>query len=426
MDAHSRNGKGRRGHGEGSVYRRSDGYWVASVEAGRCPGGHPKRDGTVCKGGERRRARIVRRTKKQVLAKLDELKGRGSAGVAGKDQTVTEYMTWWLDTVKAADVAAGNLSPSSLATYRAWTENRITPYVGHVLLLKLTPQDIQAMMNRLEANGIGPRARNVAKGLLGAALKHAKGTRLIFDNPADYVNGSKLGAKLDDALDEAELDRCLTAARGDRLYALLFVSATLGLRQNEALALRWDDLDLDAGTMRVDQSKTAAGERTLPLVAGTHDVLKRHRARQLVDQHRAGPLWSDHGLVFTRPDGKPIPPRELVRWWHDVQAKAKVDRRRWHALRHSAVGRMLDRGVPLEVVSAVAGHSGLSITADIYGRPRADRLRRQLADYDTPPDAEAERLAKLGGAIQRAKDDPAEARRARQMLNDLLGITEEP
>jgi hypothetical protein len=74
--------KRRRGHGEGSVYQRRDGYWVASVEAGRYP------------NGKRRRARIVRRTKNAVLAELDDLQRRGAASRVGRDPAVGEFVDW--------------------------------------------------------------------------------------------------------------------------------------------------------------------------------------------------------------------------------------------------------------------------------------------------------------------------------------------
>lgn len=117
-------------------------------------------------------------------------------------------------------------------------------------------------------------------------------------------------------------------------------------------------------------------------MAGTLPVMKEHMARQAAERLDAGPGYQDHGLVFCKPDGRPISPRELLAWWHGLAEGVGIPRRRWHALRHSAAQRMLDRGVPLEIVSVILGHNCIAVTADVYGRARADRIRRHLADYD--------------------------------------------
>jgi integrase len=86
--------------------------------------------------------------------------------------------------------------------------------------------------------------------------------------------------------------------------------------------------------------------------------------------------------VFTRPDGAPLHPRIALRWWHGLTEGGGIGRHRFHAARHTTAVLLLDQGVPLEVVSAVLGHSGLAITADIYGRVTADAKRRALAKLD--------------------------------------------
>jgi integrase len=82
--------------------------------------------------------------------------------------------------------------------------------------------------------------------------------------------------------------------------------------------------------------------------------------------------------VFTTPLGMALDPRNALRWWHGLCEGAGLGRRRFHASRHTAATLLLDRGVPLEVVSAILGHASLAITADVYARVTLDAKRRAL------------------------------------------------
>jgi len=356
----------RRGHGEGSVYRRADGYWVASVEAGHY------------QNGKRRRARIVRRTKAAVMAELDELKRRGAAGLVGRDPAVDEFVAWWID-----EVAAPKVTESSLTAYRARLRSWIAPQpIGKIQLRKLRAPDVQRWMNALAAQGIAPASRNSAKVLLSSALKYAHGVGMVERNVVSFVAGAKAAPRLDDALTAEEAAAVLHAAEGGRLEALWVLALKYGLRPAETLALRWDDIDLKAGTLTVVKSKSASGIRDLPLLAGTLEALKAHRARQRAERLQAGPLWQDTDHVFTMVDGRQLPRRSFSREWHALLERAEVADRRPYATRHSAATLLLEADVPLEVVSAILGHSGISITADIYAKVRSDLKRKGLAQLD--------------------------------------------
>jgi integrase len=129
----------------------------------------------------------------------------------------------------------------------------------------------------------------------------------------------------------------------------------------------------------VDTTKTAAGMRELPLVAGTAEALREHRRRQAAERLALGPLWVDTGHLFTTATGTPLDPRNVNRWWSALCERARVGHRRFHAARHTAATLLLEQGVPLEVVSAVLGHAGLAITADVYVKVGMDAKRRALA-----------------------------------------------
>jgi integrase len=355
----------RRGHGEGSVYQRGDGYWVASVEAGRYP------------NGKRRRARIVRRTKKAVLAELDDLKRRGAAGLVGRDPMVGEFVEWWIEQVAAPKVAASSLTAYQ-ARYRSWIKPKA---IAGLRLRKLRAVDVQQWLNDLAAQGIGAASRNSARVLLSSSLHYAHGVGMVDRNVVSFVAGSK-APRRDDAFTTDEADAVLKAAAGDRLEALWVLAFKYGMRPTELMSLRWADVDLDTGTLKVAKAKSAAGVRDLPLLAGTLDALKVHRSRQVAERLEAGPLWQDTAHVFTRPDGRPLSHSLLGKRWHALLGLAEVADRRPYATRHTAATLLLEADVPLEVVSAILGHSGISITADVYAKVRADLKRRGLTKLD--------------------------------------------
>jgi integrase len=136
---------GRRGHGEGSVYRRSrNGKWVGSVELGR---------GT---SGERIRRTVVRASKRAVLDRLDELRRHAAQGVAPDNaRTVAQYLNWW-----GVNVLPGSVKDSTVDDYRYIIATYMTPHVGRHRLAKLTPEHVQAMMRALEEAGYSSRTRS--------------------------------------------------------------------------------------------------------------------------------------------------------------------------------------------------------------------------------------------------------------------------
>ena len=360
----------RRAKGEGSVFPVTVGghrYWRGQVAAGHTS------------EGKRRYATITRKTKREVIEALPELRSRVGAGVVGPDQTVTQLVAEYLG------VRKGKVSAKTLAEYRRRFDLWVLPNVGKVRLRKLTAGHVRQMVAALEGGDkpLSPRSINLAKSALSSALGWAVSEGKVGRNVCDGVEGAKLGAKLDDSLSPDEIDAVLAAARDHRLYALLYVSATLGLRQSEALDLMWADVDLDAGKhgeLRINQSKTRAGQRSLPLVASCRETLREHRKRQNAER-LAADRWVDADLVFPDEHGGRIINRALLRWWYRVLADAGVERRRWHALRHSAAQRMLALGVPLDLVSITLGHSGIAVTSDVYGRGSKDAVRRELGRY---------------------------------------------
>jgi integrase len=173
-----------------------------------------------------------------------------------------------------------------------------------------------------------------------------------------------------------------TAAENDEwLEALYVVAIHCGLRQGELLALMWEDIDLDTGTLQVRRSlsgsndghpifttpKTSKSRRRVRLTTGATEALKRHRKRQLEERLRVAGLWQDHGLVFTTKLGTPLNRHNLCqRSFKPLLEQAGLPEIRFHDLRHTCATLLLTGGVHPKIVQELLGHSTIAITLDTY------------------------------------------------------------
>ena len=160
-----------------------------------------------------------------------------------------------------------------------------------------------------------------------------------------------------------------------RLQAYV-VLLTTGIRPEEARALRWDHLDLDAGTVAVlrwdragGDTKTPRSRRTLKLPEIALAALKERMAAQVADRLKAGEVWQDGGLVFTTSTGTMLDQHNIRREFRQI-TKAVGLGEDWvpRELRHTFVSIMSAGGVPVEEIARVAGHKQMSTTELVYRR----------------------------------------------------------
>jgi integrase len=179
-------------------------------------------------------------------------------------------------------------------------------------------------------------------------------------------------------------------------FGLYVVAATLGLRRGELLGLRWEDVDLNRGTLTVtktvqrvggrllvDDTKSEASDATVPLPKITRRELLAHRDRQAKERIDAGEdVWQEHGLVFPTSVGTPIEPRSLNRHFDGIRTRAGHPDVRLHDLRHTVVTLLLELGTPPHVVQAIARHADLDVTLAIYAHTNLDAMREALDRID--------------------------------------------
>ncbi len=233
------------------------------------------------------------------------------------------------------------------------------------------------------ATGLDPRTVNYIHTILHRAFKDAVRWGRLPRNPCDAADPPRGGQKSDgfQTWDAASLRQFLasSAASDDRLHALWVLLATTGMRRGEALGLRWSDVDLDAGRLRVVQTiisvrgqvtvgepKTARGRRPVALDPSTVAVLRGHRKRMLEERLLAGEDFADEGLVFHRPDGTSLRPESVSDTFKRRVKAQGLPPLTLKGLRHTWATLALEQGIHPRVVQERLGHSTIAITLGIY------------------------------------------------------------
>jgi integrase len=338
--------------------------------------------------------------------------------MSGSPVTVSEWMRSWMALQEVA------VRPNTLKGYR--TDTRwIGRGCGGVPLDQLRPEHVEAVYRMMLDAGLGAGSIVHVRRTLSAALNTAAGRGLLVGNPVKRAVTPRWAPPEVTPMTATQARKVLDAARGHRNPARWSVALALGLRQGEALGLRWGDVDLDTGTIRVrvqlqraqwrhgcaprDREpvcghradrcparsgggqqlvdvKSAAGRRTLRMPGPLVALLREQHADQAVQRAAAGERWRDWGLVFTQTDGRPLDQKRDWLAWKALLARAGVADARLHDARHTAATLLLVQGVADVVAMAVLGHTDLRVTrryqhvADDLLQDAADRIGAALWD----------------------------------------------
>ena len=223
-------------------------------------------------------------------------------------------------------------------------------------------------------------------------MARAVRSRKVATNVVDLVDKPSVVYRTIDPWTPAEVDRFLDAVAGDRTGPLYAFAIGTGLRQGEILGLRWEDVDIDARTLRVTgqldrdgeraEVKTESGRRTFGLPGLAMHALKTQRVVQARQRLAAGTSWSDSDYVFTGANGGPRGWRSLDRSFIRAQERAGVRYQRFHDMRHAFATLLLDAGEEVAVISKMLGHADYSTTVDVYWHLSVDRSRVAAARID--------------------------------------------
>jgi len=361
----------------GSVRQEANGTWSFVVDTTDPDG---KRRQTRRRGFKSRRAAQTELTR--VLTSLAT-----NAYVTTQAETLADFLTsTWLPAIEHT------IKPATFESYRRNMRLHAAGRpIGRRKLQEVDPADLNALYAQLLQGGDAHRAlsgRSVAyvASILHRAFKDAVRWQLLVRNPADSSDPPRPSTPPQMRTWTAqELRTFLDGVSADRLAGAWWLLATTGMRRGEVLGLRWEDVDFDAGVLRISRTlittdvqrkgmpgmawgtpKTGKGRRQVALDAPTVAALRLHRSRQLHERLSFAGAYEDTDLVISREDGHPLHPKALSYRFERWVTQLKLPRIRLHDLRHTHATLALRAGVHPRVVQERLGHANVSITLDTY------------------------------------------------------------
>lgn len=369
---------GRRPNGASSIYLGKDGKWHGRVTVGTKDDGTPDR------------RHVERKTEREVIMevrKLEKLRDAGTVHKAGQRWTVAQWLTHWVENIAAAVVRENTLSG-----YRVAVNKHLIPGIGAHRLDKLQPEHLERLYRNMQDAGSKAATAHQVHRTVRTALGEAVRRNYLSINPAKLAKAPRLEEDEIEPYSVDEVRRFLTEAAKHRNSTRWAFALALGLRQGEALGLKWSDIDLDAGSLivrrgrqrprwqhgcdgkcgrkigghcadrialRTDtaETKSRAGKRAMGLPEELVSLVRVHKEEQDRERKAAGQLWTEGGWVFTNPTGAPVNPRTDYTEWKRLLKAAGLRDGRLHDARHTAATMLLILGVPLTAVMGLMGWS---------------------------------------------------------------------
>jgi integrase len=353
----------KRGNGEGSITRRKDGLYMARYTVETAIGA--------------KRKTLYGKTRGEVSEKLTKAMADRDEGLVfdADNLKVGEYLERWL-----VDSVLDTVRPTTYERYEQIVRIHVRPALGSVKLKNLTPVHVRGLYREKLEAGLSARTVQYIHVTLHKALKQAVQDGLIPRNATEAVKAPQVRREEMRPLSGDQVKVLLEVARGDRLEALYVLAIHTGLRQGELLGLKWEDVDLESGTLRVRRTlvtakggpvltapKTKGGRRSVKLTQGAVEALRSHLKHQLQEIDRAGSLWRENGLMFASESGEPLDRRYLTSCRYKALLKrAELPMIRFHDLRHTCATLLLSKNVNPKIVSEMLGHASIAITLDTY------------------------------------------------------------
>lgn len=373
----------RQPNGRSSIYQGKDGKWHGRVTVGIRDDGKPDR------------RHVERKTRAAVTAAVRELEKQRDSGAvrkAGRAWTVEAWLTHWVETIVPLAV-----NENTMVGYGVAVRKHLVPALGAHRLDKLGPEHIERFYGRMQTDGRRAGTIHQIHRTFRTALNEAVRRGHLTRNPVQLAKAPRLSDEEIEPYTVDEVKRLLVAADKRRNAARWAVALALGLRQGEALGLKWADVDTGRGVLMVRRSrrrpryahgcvdpcgrkagycpqrkrtnpetadtKSRAGRRVIGLPAQLADLLTAHQVKQEAERLEAGDRWADEGWLFATPDGRGTSTRTDYDDWKELLATAGVRDGRLHDARHTAATVLLILGVSERAVMGLMGWSTTAMAA---------------------------------------------------------------
>jgi integrase len=377
---------GRRSRGDGSVYfDAARGCWVGAIDLGR---------------DQQTRRRVRRKvsapTKTECRELLDGLRHekRRTGTVGRRDVTVEAVVRDLLATPPASWK-----SPNTIEANTGHAE-RVIATVGRVRVAKLTVGQVEGMLRKMAAGGYSRKTIATTRGLLIVALRRAERDGVATRNVAVLAEMPAAAVRVSRSMTPQQVRALLALDLPAWWRAYITVGVMLGLRPGELAGLQWENVDLDAGVLRVRQSlkrvtgpgkarleygglKTRQSKRALRMPGPVRSALTALRREQAAGRLRLGSGYTGSGLVFAGPAGRPQWPQAIRGEFRALCETAGIGMWQLRELRHTFVSQMSAAGVDVEVIADHVGHINSNITRAVYRHQLGDEIGEAAAVFDS-------------------------------------------
>jgi integrase len=379
----------KRGQGEGSIFKRKNGLWVAQITIQGKHVSKSSKSKSECR-------EWLKKTRSQVDNGLT---------LSGAQTSLAIFLREWLT------LSASSVRPKTIDQYGQIVRQHIVPDLGMIKMKDLHARQIQALYSKKMESGTSARTVLLIHAVLRRALNYALRSGMIGTNPVLAVIRPKSKRKEMKTLSDSQVRTLLSFAEGDRFEVLFWLAVTTGLRQGELLGLKWSDVDWTGrrigiqrqvqrlrGGLVFSEPKTAAGRRVIALGVLTIEKLRRHQNLQTEERQAAKHYWKENDMIFPSSTGTPMDPSNLYHNFKRMLKEAGLPDIRFHDLRHTAATLMLQQGTHPKIVQERLGHSDISMTLNTYSHVlpgMQDEAAGKLDELLTPINV-IDELKKLG------------------------------
>ncbi len=382
----------KRDNGQGTIYQRKDGRFECKIQIGKKEDGKPKFKSFYGK------------TEREVKKKLKEYQAEMARNpVESSKETLSDYMYEWLVTFKKK-----TLKPSSYDRVLNVYKYHLKETVGYMQLCNITAKDIQKLINEKAETMSYSSVKKIYE-LLNNCFNYAVIEEDIRKNPMLSVNLPKqsnmnIKTKKIEIYAKDEVDKLTKTIYEDtfndkrQLYRYspiyIFILNT-GLRVGEVLALKWENIDFENKTVKVNGSmsfikdtendgkrktiftdpKTATSNRIIPLNEKSAMALEEIQRRNKIQNIKTKYVVCDL-------KGGYVPQRNISRTLQNLCEKANVDYKGIHAMRHTFATNLVANGVDIRSVADLLGHSSIQTTLSTYSHSIQEQKVKAISSLD--------------------------------------------
>lgn len=324
--------------------------------------------------------------------------------------TIDKWFWTWLDVYKKEFI-----SDSTYKNYKNSYQRHIKPHIGGILLTKVKPIELQAILNEMYEGGYAYGTMNLAKITLHALFDGAIENNLIAKNPAQYIKCKQRDVEEKRVLTISEQQAFLEYAQYSMYNNAYKFALQTGMRVGELGGLFWSDIDFEKRTISIERTllfakdkggyylgkpKTAKSIRVIPMTDETINILNNQKILQFKLRAKSNNWNTDEtfsDLVFTTTNGQPTSSSTYGLNMARIVTNINKDRRAssfiegidgkeyeefkplsMHTLRHTFATRCIENGMKPKTLQVLLGHSNLAITMDLYVHITDDEKHEEI------------------------------------------------